>query len=345
MALAGTALTLPARGQAVVSTRSGVVHFFDGVVYVDGQALEARFGKFTNIPEGSGLRTEQGRAEVLLTPGVFLRVGEKSAIRMIASTLADTRVELLAGSVMVESAEPVVGTSVTLIYKDWTIHQPQQGLYRVDCDPPRLQVRQGQVEVSAAGAGAPVPVEQGMDLPLGTVLTAVPSAAGPRDALSDWAEGRAQSISADNAIAANIQDPASLSGLDLPADSFTYFPMLGFASLPPSVSSVYGTGYQSGLYNSSVLYQPGFYSVYLPGYTYRPLLLGLPSLLPRLTYPPSRSGLPSLPPLRLPTPRPITPVPLPHPVTPALAHPVTPALAHPVTPALAHPVTPLVVHH
>jgi len=68
-------MVVPARGQAVISTRSGLVHFFEGSVYVAGQPLEARLGKFASIPEGGELRTEQGRAEVLLTPGVFLRIG------------------------------------------------------------------------------------------------------------------------------------------------------------------------------------------------------------------------------------------------------------------------------
>ena len=77
LAAAGAALALSAYGQAVISTRSGVVHFFEGAVSVAGRPLEAHFGKFTSIPEGAELRTEQGRAEVLLTPGVILRVGEK----------------------------------------------------------------------------------------------------------------------------------------------------------------------------------------------------------------------------------------------------------------------------
>ena len=43
------------------------------------------------------LRTEEGRAEVLLTPGVFLRLGENSSFRMITNRLIDTRLEFLSG--------------------------------------------------------------------------------------------------------------------------------------------------------------------------------------------------------------------------------------------------------
>lgn len=296
---------VPVHGQAVISTQSGLVHFFEGAVYVAGQRLEPRLGKFASIPEGAELRTEQGRAEVLLTPGVFLRVGENTAVRMVANALSDTRVELLTGSAIVDSTEPGAGTSVTLIYKNWNVHQAQNGAYRIDCEPPRLRVREGELEVTTAGGGAPVSVEQGMELPLAAVLAPERMNGDSHDALSDWADGRAQSISADNSIAANIQDPASMSAPGLLPDSFTYFPMLGFPSFDSSLSTSYGSlgSYQPGVYGLSSPYQPGFYSIYLPGYTRRPLLLGLPPLgltrsiypAPHIGLPPSRIGLPGSP--------------------------------------------------
>src|SRR4029077_1305187 len=109
----------------------------------------------------SELRTAKGRAEVLLTPGVLLRLGENSAIRMVANVLSDTRVGLLTGSAFVDSAEPSPGTSVTLVYKGWNVHFPQKGVYRIDAEPPRLWVQQGTAEVSSATKGTPVSVGQG----------------------------------------------------------------------------------------------------------------------------------------------------------------------------------------
>src|SRR6516225_2361488 len=85
-----TVLTLRAVGQSVISTRSGIVHFFEGAVYLGDQPLESHPGRFSIVPQGTELRTAEGRAEVLLTPGVFLRVGENSAIRMLASELSHT---------------------------------------------------------------------------------------------------------------------------------------------------------------------------------------------------------------------------------------------------------------
>jgi hypothetical protein len=298
-------LTLPVQAQSVISTHSGIVYFFEGSVYLGDQVLQPHPGKFSSVPPGAELRTAEGRAEVLLTPGVFVRIGARSAIRMVANELSDTRVELLAGSALVDSAEPNSGTSVTLIYKNWSVSFLEQGVYRIDTDPPRLSILQGKAEVSA-GTDKDVTVERGMNLPFASVLVPQPLTDWPRDALSAWAEGRQQSISADDAIAANIQDPASLNASDSGLNSFTYFPMLGL----PSPGTLL-----SGTYSSVDLSQPGFNSIYLPGYTFLPFLVGL------------RAG--GLPPTRFPWhPRPTRPTP----VFPVYPHPV------PVRPVSPHPI-------
>src|ERR1700722_14340721 len=147
------AMALPLNAQSVISTHSGVIHFFEGAVYLGDRPLESHLGKFPSLPQGAELRTADGRAEVLLTPGAFLRLGEKSAIRMVANDLADTRVELQTGSAIVDSGEPNSGTSITLIYKDWRVHFVRKGSYRVDSDPPRLRVREGGAEVFAGLTG------------------------------------------------------------------------------------------------------------------------------------------------------------------------------------------------
>jgi len=265
-----TALGLSAAGQSVISARSGVIHFFEGSVYLRDQALEPHPGKFQILAPGEELRTAQGSAEVLLTPGVFLRIGEKSAIRMVANKLADTRVELLAGSAMVGSDEPNANTSVTLICRKWKVHFLREGTYRIDSEPPRLWVEKGKAEVTADGSATPVSVEQGMDLPLAVALVPEPSIDEPADELSDWSKGRSLSISTDNAIAAKISDdPTAAGNSDLGAGNLTYFPLLGLPPLSSGLSSAYSS------YSSFAPYQPGFNSIYLPGYSYQPLLLGL----------------------------------------------------------------------
>jgi hypothetical protein len=322
------ALALSASGQSVVSARAGVVHFFEGSVYLDDEALQPHLGRFPSMPAGSELRTALGRAEVLLTPGVLIRIGDRSAIRMIANDLSDTRVELLEGSAMVDAGQPSSGTSATLIYKNWTVHFLEKGVYRIDSEPPRLWVLQGDADVSSATGPTPVSVESGMYLPFAPVLVPDRSVGTPQDALSDWSRGRNQSITADNAIAANIQDPASMD-LDLGLDPFTYYPMLGLPSLGPGVSGSYLP------YSAFAPYQPGFNSIYLPGYTYQPYLLGLPrNRTGGLITAPTRIGTFLVPYRPIPLPRPTPARPMPAPTT---IRPVSPVTVRPA-PHVAAPV-------
>jgi hypothetical protein len=256
-----------ANAQSVISTRSGVVHFFEGDVYLGDQLLQAHLGRFPMVPPGAELRTGEGRAEVLLTPNVFLRLDAHSTIRMVANDLADTQVELVAGNVIVESGVQNPGTSVTLIYQDWGVHFLRQGVYRIGTDPPRLAVQQGSVEVFAGDSSDPVSVDSGMSLPFTDVLAPENSTGAASDAMGDWQTGRSQSISADNAITAQIdEDP----DMRVPgADDFIDFPLLGVPMVGMDPTALYG---------SAAMYQPGFNSIYLPGYVYRPMILSLVGL-------------------------------------------------------------------
>jgi hypothetical protein len=314
--LAGVALAVCAIAQSVISTRSGVIYYFDGSVYLDDQPLESRLGKFPSVPEKGELRTEQGHAEVLLTPGVFLRMGERSSIRMVSSDLANTQVELQAGSVIVDSTEANSGDAVTLIFRDWQARSTQVGVYRIDSNPPHLWVLKGSAEVSA-GAQRPVTVKQGMDLPLAAILTPGQSSAEPVDNLSEWAKGRSDSITADDAITQQIDsDPAAqTAGLG----GFTYFPVLGVA--PPT------------LYSSIVPSEPGFYSTYLPGYTSPPLFLFIVGSVIVSRFP--------APPVPIAFPRRIGGLPIsspgvPHPA--AVTHPVVQHSAATASHPISHPV-------
>src|SRR4051794_37229408 len=88
------AMSVPASAlQSVISARSGLVNFLEGVVFLDGQPLMRKAGAFPRMHEGSLLLTEEGRVEVLLTPDTYLRLGEHSSIRLISNDISDTRVE------------------------------------------------------------------------------------------------------------------------------------------------------------------------------------------------------------------------------------------------------------
>src|SRR5579872_5458440 len=104
-------------GQSIISAHSGVVQYIEGNASLDGAPVELKFGHYPEIKQDQEFRTEEGRAEILLTPGVFLRLGENSGIRMLSNGLADTRVEVLQGSAIVECEQLPRDNAITLVYK------------------------------------------------------------------------------------------------------------------------------------------------------------------------------------------------------------------------------------
>ena len=127
-------------GQSVISAHSGVIHLAEGQVTVDGKDVQQKFGEFGDVKTGQVLATQDGRAEVLLTPGVFLRVNENSSFRMVQNKLVDTRIEIVSGTAMIQVSELLEDNSITLLYHDTTVNLTKKGLYRVDADQGTLRV-------------------------------------------------------------------------------------------------------------------------------------------------------------------------------------------------------------
>ena len=65
--------------QHVVGARAGTVHFTAGAVTVDGQPASATEVRLPFLNVGQVLQTGEGRVELLLGPGVFLRLTEHGA--------------------------------------------------------------------------------------------------------------------------------------------------------------------------------------------------------------------------------------------------------------------------
>jgi hypothetical protein len=138
-----------APAQSIVSAKSGAIHHVEGEALIDGKVLEPRKTEFPNLKEGSVLRTKLGRVEMLLTPGVIVRLGEESAIRMVTNQLDDTRLEMVEGSALVEAMEILKENSVCFLLKDAEIQLLAEGLYRIDADSTQLRVYDGKAQVKS----------------------------------------------------------------------------------------------------------------------------------------------------------------------------------------------------
>src|SRR5579863_1864754 len=85
--------------------RPGTVNYVEGQVYLGTQSLDGSSVGKVEVDPGETLTTAKGKVEMLLTPGVFVRLGEQSSATMISSGLIDTRISVDQGEVLVEVAE------------------------------------------------------------------------------------------------------------------------------------------------------------------------------------------------------------------------------------------------
>jgi hypothetical protein len=253
---------------AVISARSGLIHYVEGQVYVDGQLVETKFGVFPEVKENQQLKTAEGRAEVLLTPGVFLRLGEHSAFRMITNRLIDTRLELVSGAAIVEAEDIGKDNSVTVAYGDATVHPTRKGVYQFDTATNELRVYDGLAEVTAGGQT--VEVKEGHLVALDT-LAVRKFDKTVTDALNRWSERRDGYVSMANVAAATTLRTSLFSGGDMFSSGWYWNSFFGMYTFVPGMGGMFYNAYGNPFYSpfdvymASGFYNPGYYGY---GYGY-----------------------------------------------------------------------------
>ncbi|MEO7144711.1 MAG: hypothetical protein ABI165_14530 [Bryobacteraceae bacterium] len=245
-----------ALAQNIISAHSGVVQYVEGRVLLNNKPVVEKFGQFPEIKEGQVFATEDGRAEILLTPGVFLRVPENSSVRMIDRSLTNTRVEVLSGAALVECAEILKDDAVSLVYKGWTVALEKKGLYRLDTDPARLRVFEG--EAGVAGDGHATLVKRSRELYFGPLLADQRFNSKETDELYSWSARRAESLSmASISAAKSLRDDGSSWGVS-GWDWNPWFGMFTFVPYRGIYNSPFGYSFWSPL-QVGYFYQPGYY--------------------------------------------------------------------------------------
>ena len=101
------------------------------------------------LQPGQSLVTEKGKAEVLLTPGVFLRIGNNSSVKMISPSLTDTEVEVDRGHAMVEVAEIHPENSIRVDDAGTTTQLLKTGLYEFNQNQREMRVFDGKAFVES----------------------------------------------------------------------------------------------------------------------------------------------------------------------------------------------------
>ncbi len=135
--------------QMAISTHSGLVQLTVGSVFLDDKPLHKTTTNMIEVKPGQVLRTgKDGNAEILLTPGVFMRLGNDSSVRMDANSLSNTKVTVLSGSSIVECDELLSDNAVSFTVGKHLVQLRKKGLFRLEADPPAVAAIKGEAFVA-----------------------------------------------------------------------------------------------------------------------------------------------------------------------------------------------------
>ena len=246
-----------ASAQPVISAKSGTIALVEGKVYLGDELVEPSLTKFPDIKENGVVRTEEGRTEVLLTPGVSLHLGENSSFRLITNRLIDTRLELLTGSAVVDALEIAKDTNVTMVCKEGTVAITKPGHLRFDTNPARIKVFAGVADVTLKGEH--IEVQAGKMLSLaGDSASVEKFDKEDTDSLDNWARRRGQEMAVANVSSA--KHTYDTYGSVSPRGGWTYNPWFGLWTYIPYsgryCDPYYNVCYWSPGYVSRLYYHP-----------------------------------------------------------------------------------------
>ncbi|MFY9724095.1 MAG: hypothetical protein WAJ87_01300 [Bryobacteraceae bacterium] len=142
-------LSSPAWGS--VPPQPGTINYIEGNADVGAHAVTDKSVGSARLAAGQSLSTENGRAEILLTPGIFLRVDNHSTVQMISPGLADTISTVQKGRAMVEVDEIRPENNVRINEHGASTQLLKAGLYSFDADQGVVRVFDGEALVQVPG--------------------------------------------------------------------------------------------------------------------------------------------------------------------------------------------------
>lgn len=221
---AGTLLS----AQPIVPSKAGLVTYGEGQIEIDDRVLAVPLAQPLEIGENAVLHTGVGKAELLLGPCAAMWIGQDSSVRLISSALADARIELLTGSVVVASGSLPRRAKLTVLMATVIAPIDHRGAYRFDAQPPEVKVLSGRIAVRRA--------EKQISVGGGRLLVLEPQPKVRRfevhvaDPLEDWSKERAMNRSLNPysvTVAARVADGPPINhkrGIDDPMNTIPRLP-------------------------------------------------------------------------------------------------------------------------
>ena len=244
LGFAGLGVNIAAGQGLTISARPGLVNYFEGVTLLNGNALVPGAKVPSFVDPGASLSTQKGKAEILLMPGAFLRIGNNSQIVMQSDSLVTPRFELVQGEAMVEVVGLLHGSQIEVVDGNALVVLEKDGLYRLTAAAstlPTAAVIEGSAQVTLLGKS--IKLGKGRQTVLVGSLESQKFDLTQDDELYAWSSVRSQYIAAASYDAATL-----LAGGDQAATVGWYFDSLldCWAWLPNGLFfSPFGWGFYS----------------------------------------------------------------------------------------------------
>ena len=140
---------MPTWAQSAHQARPGSINYVEGAASIGTQLLGANSPGSVELEKGQSLTTQAGKVEVLLTPGVFLRIADNSSVRMISPELANTEVAIKSGRPAVEVLDIHKENYIRIDLNDSNTRLLNKGLYEFDAANDQIRVFKGKATVFA----------------------------------------------------------------------------------------------------------------------------------------------------------------------------------------------------
>lgn len=120
----------------------GLVNHVEGDVYLNAKRISADDILVARIHASDTVVTNKGRAEVLLAPGVFVRAGENSTLKVISIGSKTAALEVLKGNALLEVSQ--ISRIQIVINGECSLIPSKPGLYELDATKRYSKVYSGE---------------------------------------------------------------------------------------------------------------------------------------------------------------------------------------------------------
>lgn len=129
----------------------GMLNYVEGQATLAGQSVTQSSIGTARMDAGQSLATQNGRAEVLLSPGSILRLDSNTSVLMNSPELGSTEFTVQGGRAMVEADEIVPASHMVILEGPASVQLMTKGLYDFDATHNQVRVFDGRAEVTVGG--------------------------------------------------------------------------------------------------------------------------------------------------------------------------------------------------